>query len=241
MSAETYTYPGDELALFQEAVHWKAYLRQRLRPYIRGAVAEIGAGNGATTLALCDGRQASWLCLEPDEMLVATLQHRIAQGAFPLPPTARVGTLACLAPADRFDSILYVDVLEHIEQDRDELTRAAAHLNPGGRILVLSPAYPWLYTAFDKAIGHHRRYNRRMLTAVTPPGTTLERLFYMDAVGLLASSANRVLLRQGCPTRQQVLFWDRVLVRASRWVDPLFGHRIGRSIVALWRKNEHEL
>jgi hypothetical protein len=57
----------------------------------------------------------------------------------------------------QFDSIIYIDVLEHIDADRDELERAANALQPGGFLVVLAPSHQWLYTALDKALGHYRR------------------------------------------------------------------------------------
>ena len=61
-------------------------------------------------------------------------------------------------------------------------------------------------------------------------------MFYLDAVGLLASLCNRLLLRQQMPTSRQIQVWDRFLVPLSRWVDPLLGYRLGKSIVGVWRK-----
>jgi hypothetical protein len=140
-------------------------------------------------------------------------------------------------PADEvFDTILYIDVLEHIEDDRSETARAAAHLAPGGRLVVLAPAYAWLFSPFDAAIVHYRRYTRATLYQVAPPGLVREAAFYLDMVGLASSAANRVLLGASMPTRAQILFWDRVLVRASRLVDPLLGRRAGRSVVVVWRR-----
>ena len=66
--------------------------------------------------------------------------------------------------------------LEHIEDDREGLKLAAAHLRPGGRTIVLSPAHQWLFTPFDAAIGHFRRYNRSMLRSISPPELRIERL-----------------------------------------------------------------
>jgi hypothetical protein len=148
----------------------------------------------------------------------------------------RVGVLADLSEAERFDTIIYADVLEHIEEDRAELERAARHLRPGGHIVVLSPAHQWLFTPFDQAIGHFRRYDRRSLRAVSPPDTELVRLFYLDSVGVLASGANRFLLGSAHPTRAQIQTWDRLMVPASRLIDPLLGRNLGKSIIGVWRK-----
>ena len=59
--------------------------------------------------------------------------------------------------------------------------------------------------------------------------------FYLDGVGMLASFANRAMLRQAQPTMRQVLFWDRVLVPLSRLLDPLTGRSFGRSVVTVWQ------
>jgi hypothetical protein len=58
--------------------------------------------------------------------------------------------------------------------------------------------------------------------------------FYLDAVGMAASMANRLLLRASMPTQGQILFWDRVLVPASRVIDPLLARSVGKSVVAIW-------
>jgi hypothetical protein len=148
-----------------------------------------------------------------------------------------VGTLEdASVSSEPFDTILYVDVLEHIEDDRGELALAARLLKPGGHLVVLSPAHRWLYTAFDSVIGHHRRYTRADLRAITPTGLALVRLDYLDSVGLLASLGNRLLLRQALPTPGQIALWDRVLVRLSTRLDPLFGNRLGKSVLGVWRR-----
>jgi SAM-dependent methyltransferase len=227
---ESQAYIGSELELFAHAHQWKAYYKSLIAPFFGKRVLEVGAGLGATTAALCDGTQDEWTCLEPDPDLLAQLRSR------PLPGCCcpQAGFVATLAPDSRFDSILYIDVLEHIEDDRAELERASRHLPPGGHLIVLSPAYQFLFSPFDASIGHYRRYTRATLSALTPPGCRLILLRYLDSVGLLTSLANRLVLRQPLPTRAQILFWDRRLVPLSRLLDPLFGFRFGRSVVAVW-------
>ncbi|QEH37997.1 Methyltransferase domain protein [Aquisphaera giovannonii] len=231
-----YDYAGEELELFAGAVRWKAYCRERLARFIRGDVLEVGAGIGGTTAAYCDGTQASWLCLEPDARMAADLAAKAAGGAFAIRPEVIAGTLAELPQDRRFDSILYIDVLEHIEDDRGELARAAGHLREGGHLVVLCPAHDFLFTPFDRAIGHFRRYNRRMFRAIAPPGLTLEVLDYMDSAGMLLSLGNRLLLRSSMPSSSQIRIWDRVFVPVSRRLDPVFGRRLGKSVVAVWSR-----
>jgi hypothetical protein len=75
-----------------------------------------------------------------------------------------------------------------------------------------------------------------MLRAITPPELDVERILYLDSVGMLASAANRLLLRQSMPTAGQLQFWDRRLIPLSRVCDPLLRHALGKSIVGVWRK-----
>jgi len=152
-----------------------------------------------------------------------------------VPVEVEVGTVDSLADDRLFDCILYIDVLEHIEADRAELEAAAEHLKPGGTLIVLCPAHPMLYTEFDRAIGHYRRYTKAMYRAIEPDGLRRERLIYLDSAGLLLSLGNRLLLRSGSPTLKQVKVWDRLFVPISRLMDPLLGRTVGKSIVGVWR------
>jgi hypothetical protein len=131
---------------------------------------------------------------------------------------------------------LYIDVLEHIENDRAEIEAAARLVRQSGHIVILSPAHHWLFSEFDKSIGHLRRYNRTELRSMMPTGWIEEKLVYMDSVGILLSLGNVVGLRQSMPTRRQILIWDRVCVPASRLFDRLFHGTVGKSVLAVWRK-----
>ena len=135
-----------------------------------------------------------------------------------------------------FDCVLYVDVLEHIEDGNRELQCAADHLAPDGHLVVLCPAHQWLFSPFDEAIGHYRRYSRRTLRRAGPLAFRLVRLRYLDSVGLLASLANRILLRSSTPSHRQIRFWDRFMVPVSGIIDPILGYHLGKSIIAVWRR-----
>lgn len=237
------SYVGNELELFAHAKNWKQYWSAALRPYLRGEVLEVGAGLGANTRLLHSVAAAPlnrWVCLEPDARL---LDQLVASRAVPERGSAtldriepRLGTLESLPANETFDLILYIDVMEHIPDDRAEMRRAAARLRPQGRLVVLSPAHPSLFSEFDAAIGHHRRYTRKSLVAAADgiDGLHLEKLWYLDSCGLLASAANRLLLKRSLPTLRQILFWDRFLVPMSRLLDPLLFHRLGKSVLAIW-------
>jgi len=234
--AHSYSYVGNELELFAEAVHWKRYFRSAIADRLVGDVLEVGAGIGETARHLLDGRQRSWLCLEPDERLGTRLRAWAEAGDVAPLPTVQIGTTADLDPSSRFDTILYIDVLEHIEDDRAEMARAAELLAPRGALIVLSPAFQQLFSDFDRSVGHFRRYTRASLAEVMPPSLRRVRLRYLDSVGFLASLSNRALLRQALPTRRQIALWDRVMIPASRVLDLLLARGFGRSVLAVYER-----
>ncbi|HWR34032.1 MAG TPA: methyltransferase domain-containing protein [Chitinophagaceae bacterium] len=231
---DDYKYPGDELALFQHAKRWKKYFSRQIRPFLKGNVLEAGAGIGSTTLFLNDGSALQWLMLEPDVQRHDALKEKIELNLFP--PNCRLQTGTIEQVTSTFDTIIYIDVLEHIKADANEMKKAAGLLNVGGHIVILVPASQSLFSPFDKAIGHYRRYNKMMLRNITAPGTRLISCKYYDSIGWFASLINKMFLRQKIPTMTQVLFWDRWIVPVSTVTDKLFFHSFGKSIIAIWQK-----
>jgi 2-polyprenyl-3-methyl-5-hydroxy-6-metoxy-1,4-benzoquinol methylase len=232
-----FKYIGSELELFAAARNWKSYWSRQLRPFVSGDVLEVGAGIGANTLFLDRAvDRGQWVCLEPDPQLGAELIRNLQDAQDSKKYEFVCGTIQNLEAGRRFDTIVYIDVLEHIESDSDELCAAASHLRPGGCVIVLSPAHQRLFTPFDSAIGHYRRYNRSMLRKCSPPTLELEHLRYLDSVGLFASAANRLLLRQSMPTKAQLQVWDKWMIPLSAILDSLLWYSLGKSIVGVWRR-----
>jgi SAM-dependent methyltransferase len=229
-------YVGSELEVFAAANNWKRYFKSKLDRYIHGDVLEIGAGIGSNTKLLANSNVTSWVCLEPDTKMSQTLHEKLMAGELPAHCSVMQGVLSEIPEAQKFDAILYVDVLEHIEADAAEVVAARRRLRPGGHLVVLSPAHQALYTAFDKAIGHYRRYSIETLTRLTAPPLQLKAAFYLDSVGSMASIANKMLLKSAQPTRNQIKFWDTVLVSASKVIDPMTFHRLGKTVVVVWQE-----
>jgi SAM-dependent methyltransferase len=224
----TGAYQGTELELFATARNWKSYVAASLRPYVRGRVLDVGAGIGGNIRYLVNPSVTDWVALEPDPRLAATIETTASCKVI-------VGTIDTVPAEAKFDTILYMDVLEHIADDRHEILTAARLLTSGGCLVVLAPAHQFLFSPFDTAVGHHRRYCLKQLSALRPANATTEVCRLMDCVGFLASLANRVALRQSDPTGRQIAIWDRLMVRASRVLDPCIGYCIGKSALVVWR------
>ena len=93
-----------------------------------------------------------WTCLEPDAELAGRLARRLSDAGLAFRVVR--GTTADIPDEERFDCALYIDVLEHIADDRAELRRVSARLRPGGRLIVLAATYQFLFSAFDEAVGY---------------------------------------------------------------------------------------
>lgn len=228
-------YIGNELELFKHATNWKNYYASHFNKLLANRVLEVGAGIGETTKFLCDGTQKKWLCVEPDNTLTAIIVEKKESGYLPQNIDILTGTLDSIDATEKYDAILYIDVIEHIENDSEELIKASQHLNKNGSLIILVPAHNYLFSPFDKAIGHFRRYNKSMLQSVVPTHLHQEKLIYLDSVGLLASLTNKIFLKQSYPTLKQIKFWDNYIVPVSRVMDKILFYSVGKTVVGVWQ------
>src|SRR5262249_54714608 len=151
----SHRYVGSELELFATATNWKSYVAAVLRPFVVGRVLEVGAGIGSNIVYLHTDLVDQWTCLEPDANLARQIEYRLGTSELPANCHVITGTIASIDASARFDTILYLDVLEHICDDYAELTRARRLLTARGNLVVMAPAHRFLFTAFDAAIGHY--------------------------------------------------------------------------------------
>jgi ubiquinone/menaquinone biosynthesis C-methylase UbiE len=235
---ENKPYPGKELELFKEAINWKNNLLRHIRPHISFPVLEVGAGIGSNTILFNNKVGSCWQLLEPDTEFAEILSEEIKQGTLPANCHLKQGTIFDLAAGSEFNCILYIDVLEHIADDQTEICRALDLLAPGGKLIILAPAFQSLYSPFDKAIGHYRRYKANDLKMLLRAASgKVVANYYLDCLGFIASICNKLLLRQGYPGVRQLKFWDRVLVPVSAKIDPLFRRYFGKSLLFIWQKD----
>jgi SAM-dependent methyltransferase len=231
-------YIGRELDLFSFAVNWKQYVKTAIERYLVGDILEVGAGIGSTTAVMHDGTAHLWVCLEPDLLNAKRLMKVIRDRWGQKQTHVIAGSVHALAENSSFDCVLYMDVLEHISDDRAQIQAAARLVRQNGYIIILSPAHQWLFSAFDESIGHMRRYNKEHLRSLMPPGWIQVKMAYLDSIGALLSLANLVGLRQSMPSSWQIVIWDRLCIPASRIIDSVLMGRCGKSVLAIWRKPE---
>ncbi|MBU6415523.1 methyltransferase domain-containing protein, partial [Patescibacteria group bacterium] len=150
--------------------------------YARGGdFLDIGAGEGyLLSLARDGGFQV--FGIEPNEDLIQLSRHRYGEMEI-----AHGGAEQMLPRlSKKFDTAVMADVLEHIEDDAMTLKKLFNVIKPGGRLIIVVPAYPFLFCHSDKAEGHFRRYTRRELKKlVEQSGFRVVAVRYWNMLGLL--------------------------------------------------------
>jgi 2-polyprenyl-3-methyl-5-hydroxy-6-metoxy-1,4-benzoquinol methylase len=141
------------------------------------------------------------------------------------------------------DSIVCLDVLEHIEDDRRLLASFHDIVRPGGVLFVKVPAVPWLYGSIDIASDHHRRYSRRELVGkAREAGWNVRKARYMNLAGVLPYFLkSRVLKKQAALSNTYSPRQIELIARSMRLVrllDRVSGPPLGQSLVLLADKNE---
>jgi 2-polyprenyl-3-methyl-5-hydroxy-6-metoxy-1,4-benzoquinol methylase len=238
MNINSSIYIGEELEIFKSVTNWKNYWNQFIKPYLKGSVLEVGAGMGSNTTLFLESCPAveKITALEPDATLASKIPEIVGQNIAKV--RVRNGYLNDMSNTEKFDVILYIDVLEHIESDIDEITLAKSLLKEKGILIILVPAHNFLFNPFDKAIGHYRRYNRKNLQNAVGTDIVKKKLIYLDSVGLLLPLANKLFLKQRYPTKRQVLIWDKLIIPCSKILDRLLFHTEGKSLLGIWEKSK---
>jgi SAM-dependent methyltransferase len=226
-------YIGNELELFQHATNWKRYFSSAISKYIKGDTLEAGAGLGINTRYLINDRVTSWTFVEPDASLSSKIPANTSE--ISIPKKVITGTIDNIK-TEKFDTIIYIDVLEHIEKSKEEIMKIRDLLKPGGHMIILVPAYQYLFNEFDEKLGHYRRYNKSLLRSEVNSQLEEKELFYLDSCGLMASLVNKLFLKQAAINLSQVRFWDKVMVNISKVTDLLTLKQMGKSLIGVYQK-----
>ncbi|HET6765586.1 MAG TPA: class I SAM-dependent methyltransferase [Longimicrobiaceae bacterium] len=228
-------YDGRDLEAMSHAVRYHHWVVGELAPYLGRDVAEIGAGTGNVSRLLLDGGIGHLTAVEPSPQMYPLLRRTLAGEPRATVLQGRLGGPGTSWNA-RFDSIVYLNVLEHVDDDAGELRRAYAALRPGGHLCIFVPALQWLYGRLDAEVGHRRRYHRAALGAlVKDAGFDIVRLRYFDAPGVLPWFVLIRLLRREL-NGTGVGAYDRWVVPIARAVERIVPPPIGKNLLCIARK-----
>lgn len=220
--------------VLEDIAGMKAYPRWIVKLLTKGlgsTILEVGAGHGSITSVLAEcGKVVAF-----DTSPVATdVLHRKFSS------DNRVNVVDSLTAAQNiapYESIILVNVLEHVDNEEALLATLRDMLTDNGAILIFAPAHPELYGQFDGLVGHYRRYRLGEL-AITMRNTELEieELRYVNGVGAFAWLLNSRLMRSTEPSPLVAKIYDRTVTTLARFMDAFTGPPFGQSVVCIARK-----
>jgi SAM-dependent methyltransferase len=207
-----------------------------ISPWLGQRVLEVGCGIGTYTAGMAVGsRQIVAMDMERtfiDEAARRLGQHPNVQ--LICGDATEVGLPK--SSGEAFDTVVLLDVLEHIEDDVALLARLRSRLAPGGHLILKVPAMPSLYSPMDEAIGHWRRYDKRGLTdVISRAGLEIARVWSFNAAAVPGWWWNGRVRKLRAPPGEQVALFDR-LVPVLRPLDRLARLFCGISLLAVARR-----
>jgi phospholipid N-methyltransferase len=236
-----WSYPGRELESMAVAANYRRWILGKLAPFLGQRIVEVGAGTGSFSELLLERKPQSLVALEPSSNLYPLLAEKISRMDFPILIQAMQCTLSHAATqltGTEPDSILYINVLEHVEDDVEELRVAHSTLASGGRVLVFAPAHQWLMGRFDHKVGHFRRYTRSsLISTVEGAGFTIRFSAYFDLLGVVTWWLKYRVFKSHQMEAGLVSLYDRWGVPLSRILDSITNGQMGKNVIVIGEKH----
>ena len=236
LSGDLYQDPGAKtLHALSAAPHFNRWMADTIRPYVGQRVLEIGSGIGNLTRALVQGRKR-YVATDVNPEHMARLKSR-----FPHRPNLEVSYVDLTSAADfaplagGMDTVICLNVLEHIEDDHQGLVNIFSALDRGGRALVLVPEGQSVFGTIDVALGHFRRYSEAELkTKMEAAGFQVERILRFNRVSRFPWYVSGRILKRTSLDWIQMKLYDR-LVWLWRRIDRFLPWK-PTSIIGIARK-----
>jgi 2-polyprenyl-3-methyl-5-hydroxy-6-metoxy-1,4-benzoquinol methylase len=210
--------------------HYNSWIFQRIAPFCGERILEVGCGIGNMT-QFFSGRELV-VGIDIDKDHIAAIRKKFAgrkNMKFECIPIEKVSTKEY--SKYRFDTILCINVLEHIKNDSAALAKFKSLLSPGGRLVLQVPAFQFLYNPLDKNIYHFRRYSMKPLIKKTQKaGFQTEHCSFMNIFGIPGWFLNGTILRRKILPSSQLHGFDKVLP-ILKLLDKPFNRIAGLSII----------
>lgn len=218
--------------------HW---IYRHFQRWVRGDVLEIGGGHGIYTEFLRTDA-VSVTATDIDRRSVELMRSRVNAPNVTMRPLDLCDEASCQALGRVFDTVICLNVLEHIEQDGDAVRRMARLLTSGGHLVLVVPAFQWLFSPLDTYAGHFRRYRKANLCGLLEDaGLRVVHQTYFNALGIPGWFVFGKLMRPKSLAAPQVngamYLFDKVMVSAAAGIDLLLFHAVGLSALAVAQKS----
>jgi SAM-dependent methyltransferase len=240
--SEPVAYVGRDLEAMSFAVNYHRWILQIFKPYLGTRLVEVGAGNGSFSELILEHAVESLSLIEPSKAMYEILRDRLNQQ---LTATARIETYNSIfeqvagqiKTTQHPDSIIYVNVLEHIADDEAELQTVNETLGAGGRLFIFVPAMHWLFGSIDEQIGHFRRYSKAELEdKCRRAGFEIVAARYFDFIGIAPWWVKYCLLRSDAVESWLVKLYDKFVVPAAEIMESIIEPPAGKNIILIAEK-----
>jgi len=229
----------DELTELSDADHFTNWIVDSFESMLGDRVLEVGAGLGAIARKIATRRPAAEVvAIEPAANVFGTLAERCDELPNLSAEQITSGNLAGQVEHRTFDTVLYVNVLEHIEHDAAEVATARRLLEPGGRLCLFVPAMPSLYGSLDYKSGHYRRYDPDRLEMILDEAGLVDiDVRYFDVLGVAPYWLMYRMLSVSRLDRVSSTGYDRVVVPLSRALQRVVARPPrGKNLIATARR-----
>ena len=220
------------------ASNYAGWIFELIEPHLGDEVLEIGAGHGTFTEMLA--REAERVVASDiSERCVSRLRER-----FSGEESVEIlhGSVDSADGHGPFDSVILINVLEHIKDDDGALRDLGRLLRPGGRAVLWVPAFSFLYSDFDRRIGHYRRYRRPELQRqLVDAGYDVQDVRYVNAVGAVAWLVLARFLRRTPTQGTSVKVFDGYFVPLLRRLERRWDPPFGQSVLAVATRRADQL
>ena len=219
-------YEGWELDYFDKAINFRKYQFDLLKDFIKGYVAEIGPGNGSF-LDYYNKLAYKIDLYEPSNNFLNNLEKKQT-------PKINIINNYFSKKIETYDTILYLDVLEHIDNDINEIDIAFNSLKPGGALIFNVPAFQHLFSQFDKDVNHFRRYSKTDLKFKLQKFKFSKiSSFYYDSLGYFLSLASQLFTKNYLNNFDtKIKVWDK-LIPVSKILDKIVFNKFGKSLILI--------
>ena len=230
-----HTYLGKDLEAMSLASNYNQWIVDLLSPHFDKVVAEVGAGTGNLSKLILDKGIEELVSFEPSAEM-----HKLLLNNLEGKNNTHIINSMLSSEANNFqnyfDSILYVNVLEHIEDDGKELNLAYDCLKTGGHLCIFVPALSFLYSDFDKTIGHYRRYQKRQLIELVQRSRfTISTIKYIDILGIIPWYIIFVIMKQNL-TSNTTRLYDKLCVPVIKVFESILPVPIGKNLLLVAKK-----
>ena len=227
----TYDYEGWELEFFDNAENFRKYQFSFILDHIKGETAEIGPGTG-NNLNYYHHKTKSLYLFEPIKILFDQLKDKNLQYS-----NTQFFNKDFSSYDGKFDTIIYLDVLEHIKDDKKEFLNSYAKLNHGGSLIINVPAFNFLFSDFDRSVGHYKRYVKKdfkkFISEISP---CYYKLAYYDSIGFILLLMSKIFfLSNNSKMVNRVDFWNK-LIPLSKIIDRISFFSFGKSLLFVLKK-----